>query len=385
MTNHSTTHRDLHGERFAATTVNTATSVTSTTGRVLLPLLAAGVATLALVPASHALGTQGQSAQGLSSGIPSMISKAGGVKGQRAVTGTPLDTTWLNGDLFTGFKPGPNGTAATAITVLRFAGDVVEALVRTPTGQVTQTELHPRQLVGVEFVQALCQPKGTSCFAIRYRIAGVVQDRSRNTMARHSSNRGIWLYDLEYNAAESPDEERWRDVCAPPQGPDTTRSSGGLFLDDRIHPDGSWSRGYMFSCESGVAAKCARTWGYKPWATLTSDSGEKVSLRPLHQACVRAARADYCGDGVSHTLDGTVIDIADRHGFNLIENAPGFRPEAEFGPGGAVSIARTRWQIGEVDRGDHLELASCQRPKTSATQDAGEALIAVWSHPAPSR
>jgi hypothetical protein len=36
-----------------------------------------------------------------------------------------------------------------------------------------------------------------------------------------------------------------------------------------------------------------------------------TSLAPYHQACIRALRADYCGDGNSWTLDGRRIDLYD--------------------------------------------------------------------------
>ncbi|MBD1835157.1 hypothetical protein H6F61_21310 [Cyanobacteria bacterium FACHB-472] len=63
-----------------------------------------------------------------------------------------------------------------------------------------------------------------------------------------------------------------------------------------------------FGCTSGVLAKCVRM-GYKPWKTVKG-----TSLRDYHQACTRMARADYCGNGKSHTRDGTPINIYDKLG-----------------------------------------------------------------------
>ena len=37
-----------------------------------------------------------------------------------------------------------------------------------------------------------------------------------------------------------------------------------------------------------------------------------MSLASYHQACTRMARADYCGDGTSHTQDGTWIEYYDK-------------------------------------------------------------------------
>jgi hypothetical protein len=62
---------------------------------------------------------------------------------------------------------------------------------------------------------------------------------------------------------------------------------------------------FTFACEAGAIAKCVE-WGYKPWAEKDGKS-----LTDIHQACTRMARADYCGDGNSHTRDGNPIDVYD--------------------------------------------------------------------------
>jgi hypothetical protein len=62
---------------------------------------------------------------------------------------------------------------------------------------------------------------------------------------------------------------------------------------------------FTFACANGVIAKCVG-WGYAPWGTK-----EGRSLEALHQACTRMARADYCGDGRSHTREDTRIDMYD--------------------------------------------------------------------------
>lgn len=100
---------------------------------------------------------------------------------------------------------------------------------------------------------------------------------------------------------------------------------------------------FTFACENGAISKCIR-WGYKPWA---SHNGKP--LTELHQACTRMARADYCGDGSSHTHENTTIDMYDQLGLNtptteasaLWEPARGSF-EAAWGPEGAVCLAHTR-------------------------------------------
>jgi hypothetical protein len=97
------------------------------------------------------------------------------------------------------------------------------------------------------------------------------------------------------------------------------------------------------ACETGAITKCIR-WGYKPW---THRDGQ--SLAELHQACTRMARADYCGNGKSHTHEGTLIDMYDRLGVlsATTESSPDWDLsrvafEAAWAPDGATCLARTR-------------------------------------------
>jgi hypothetical protein len=97
------------------------------------------------------------------------------------------------------------------------------------------------------------------------------------------------------------------------------------------------------ACETGVITKCIN-WGYKPWA-----SRDGKSLAELHQACTRMARADYCGNGRSHTQEGTLIDMYDRLGVlsATTESSPDWELsrvsfEAAWAPDGASCLARTR-------------------------------------------
>lgn len=81
---------------------------------------------------------------------------------------------------------------------------------------------------------------------------------------------------------------------------------------------------------NGVIAKCV-AWGYEPW-----EHGPD-----LHQACTRLARADYCGDGVPHTENGTLIDVYDPRGILEPEGDMDF--EAGWGPDGAVCVSHPRY------------------------------------------
>lgn len=105
------------------------------------------------------------------------------------------------------------------------------------------------------------------------------------------------------------------------------------------------------TCWDGTAAKCMR-WGYRPWRSLTSYAGVQ-QLEPFWQACVRAAKADYCSDGTSYTEDGRPIDLWDR--YNFISKSPesgswmdsngrpdAYSDESAFDASGAVCLVRER-------------------------------------------
>jgi hypothetical protein len=101
---------------------------------------------------------------------------------------------------------------------------------------------------------------------------------------------------------------------------------------------------FTFGCTTGVIAKCYR-WGYRPWVTGYGD------LVAMHWACTRLARADYCGNGVAHTREGTVVNVWDDapspgpiqpHG----QPPLGMLFEAGWSTHGAVCFSHARWLLG---------------------------------------
>lgn len=101
---------------------------------------------------------------------------------------------------------------------------------------------------------------------------------------------------------------------------------------------------FTLGCTTGVIAKCYR-WGYRPWVTGYGD------LVSLHWTCTRMARADYCGNGMTFTRDGTMINAWD----NLPAPGPimphGTTPtgmifEAGWNTSGAVCLSHGRWLLG---------------------------------------
>jgi hypothetical protein len=122
----------------------------------------------------------------------------------------------------------------------------------------------------------------------------------------------------------------WMSLC--PYNPATESASAMAIPEDAGDPNK-----FVFACTAtGVAAKCARNWGYRPWAQGTTyvfnpeaDAGagawelQTFKLRDYYNVCKNAAQASYCQDGRSYTKNGTQVDLFDLQQLiwpNSIEN-----------------------------------------------------------------
>lgn len=143
----------------------------------------------------------------------------------------------------------------------------------------------------------------------------------------------IMLYAFSEQDAASGE---WRNACEPdPDGRRLGFPLAGAFTADMRHVDAPGR--FLITCTGGAEGKCIR-FGYRPWRTAPDGT----SMAAYYQACVRMVRADYCGDGVGHTRNGTPIDLFDRIGIQADEPAPGMTLEAAWGPDGAVCVNHTR-------------------------------------------
>ena len=123
----------------------------------------------------------------------------------------------------------------------------------------------------------------------------------------------------------------------------------------------STNNSFTFACRHAAIAKCVEL-GYKPWL---SGGG---AMQSYLTTCTRVLRADYCGNGSSYTVDGTVIDLYD----NFVVQAdatPTWPVEAQWHPGGAACITP-----GTYDRFSLAGLAAppCYAKKTTATSTCGD-------------
>jgi hypothetical protein len=152
-----------------------------------------------------------------------------------------------------------------------------------------------------------------------------------------------FLYTLEQRIAA---DGSWQPACPVDQdGRQVAIPLAAIFDEhgDRIES----SSLFTFACTTGVIAKCYR-WGYRPWVNGYGD------LAAMHWTCTRLARADYCGNGVPGTRNGTTINVWDRlpspgpiqrHGGLLGLPPFGMLFEAGWNTNGAVCLSTTRWLL----------------------------------------
>jgi hypothetical protein len=168
-------------------------------------------------------------------------------------------------------------------------------------------------------------------------------------------NCDLWLYDITFPA--------WPNQVGLPRAICPDREAAMAF-------SGTWdSKGtfapstteFTFGCTNGVIAKCTR-WGYRPFGeALRAGEAITTPLAPYHQACLRAASADYCGIRHSFTRNGTLIDIYDG---GLVPSARSLTPgvtavawEAQFNPRGGVKIDHLRYQeLAYIEGNDVMDV-----------------------------
>ena len=129
-----------------------------------------------------------------------------------------------------------------------------------------------------------------------------------------------WFYGVSYQT-----DDGWASLC----GLDTDGSEI-----QAIAVPGVWGTSATYSgsstlftwaCRHKTIAKCVEL-GYKPWDGASDQMA----------SCVRLLRADYCGDGTSYTLDGTLLNLYDAGGIQA--DTEDWPLEAEWTPAGARCV-----------------------------------------------
>ncbi|HEY2747520.1 MAG TPA: ADYC domain-containing protein [Polyangia bacterium] len=156
-----------------------------------------------------------------------------------------------------------------------------------------------------------------------------------------------------------------RGIIYLPMVPQTATATGG-YWDYRQGVEGggkklleqggaAYSTNVTFACSDGAIGKCIEKMKYKPWAPAATECAGIGStyhcMQPtqelLHEACVRMVRADYCGDGQDHTVNGMSIDVWDQSRietetpYSRVDGASGvdYGHEGEWTANGARCLA----------------------------------------------
>ena len=101
-----------------------------------------------------------------------------------------------------------------------------------------------------------------------------------------------------------------------------------------------------WACRGAALAKAVE-WGYRPWVSN--------AMKDAHEAAVRMIRADYFGDGLTHTTNGNAIDVSDKWGIQTSDTT--WPIEAKWGPDGAVCLNTPRklfWSRGNMPKAASL-------------------------------
>ncbi len=105
--------------------------------------------------------------------------------------------------------------------------------------------------------------------------------------------------------------------------------------------------------------------GYHPWEPQKTKNAH--SLWDYHQTCTRLLRADYCGSGVAHTLDGTLVELYDNDGIQKDSADKTLSFEAAWGTEGATCLKRTR-----ISKVVNLENLIKECPKKWKKEELGD-------------
>jgi hypothetical protein len=163
---------------------------------------------------------------------------------------------------------------------------------------------------------------------------GTLQLRIDSAAALTGANTDVWAYRISYLSGSS-----WLPLCGTSGGTPVLAVplAGTWNYGIGVTGGGAWTASatsFTLACRGAALAKCVEL-GYKPWVTRNG-----TLLRNHHQACTRAIRADYCGNGRSYTVDGTQINIYDNVG--LQADAATWGVDAEWTPGGSRCVHSAR-------------------------------------------
>jgi uncharacterized protein YjbI with pentapeptide repeats len=237
-----------------------------------------------------------------------------------SLNGSSLNGSSLNGSSLNGVSLSGASLNGAALSSVKLSGSQLLALSKS--GSVIASGAG---MVGAQFDGQLS-------------TGGVLPLRIDKVARGSNANSDVWFYSVSYQTADS-----WRPLCGVDSSGSPIQAVAVLGTWDtrqRVPGGGAYtysSDRFSLGCRGvGAIAKCVEI-GYKPWKTASNGA----SLRDHHAACTRMIRADYCGDGEPHTVNGRSIDVYD--GVGVLKPSGGLLSlwlfEAEWSSSGARCIS----------------------------------------------
>ncbi len=199
------------------------------------------------------------------------------------------------------------------------------------------------------------------------RFFGNLDDGSTVALRIDSSSQGsganqdVWSYRVSF---QSPEDGQWQPLC---------QATDGTVV-DAIALEGVWNYGqgvtgggskthsttaFTFACDGYALAKCVR-FGYAPWR-----SADGVNLEEHHQACTRLLRADFCGDGTPHTVNGNRVNIYDE--VSVQADTETWGAEAEWNASGASCFTSHNRSTTAIQCADGRMVSTCGQSFSPST------------------
>lgn len=251
--------------------------------------------------------------------------------------GTELNGHSLNGHKLNGHKLNGQSLNGRSLVGISFDGGhlgTAQFKSLKLDGSALEAKIQGNKLRGAELAGAELRGLLDDGSVLRVRIDGAREP------ARGAD---VSSYEVSYLT----DDAGWTPLCGTDAGAEIAAIPLAGRWDAREGVAGGGSKieddgAFTLACEGFALAKCVEL-GYEPWQKVKSCAQggcPKVSLSDHHQACTRMLRADFCGDGTPHTVDGTLINLYDAVGLQADSESWSF--EAEWTAAGARCVKRQR-------------------------------------------
>lgn len=221
---------------------------------------------------------------------------------------------------------GPNGTSYSGAMLSVSSSDLSLVEGNVAPGGILDAQLDNGQSAEIRFVgsaQGLGPRPEVLYFLLEVRATG-----------------GAWTPLCGLDAAGAP---KWAIVLPGAWDHSVGQRKSGEWSDRNVD--------YSFACQGSSITKCVEFgYGLDVWPDYAMPSIELLT-------CVRALRADYCGDGTSWTENGRLLDLWD-YADILTQAKPDWKFEAIWEVNGAICISSPRLALP-----DGVAVPRCMRKK----------------------